>query len=232
MFHVKHARRKGTSYAKELALIEEILGRSLSTSERELWRAYMALFEEWSRRTNLVSAADRERWVERHVKPSLELGHRLGFPVSDVVLDLGTGAGFPGVPLALVYPETEFVLVDAKRWRVLFLDELVATLRLANVRVELQRVEDPDFQARWHGEFAIVLARAVADLRTLWLWSRSLLKEGGFLATVKGAEEAKEELRELRKECGEEVKVEEDVVDKRKGSLLVKVAKRRKEVVA
>ncbi len=233
MFHVKHVEMKGAKVSRRLALIEETLGRRLGPEERRAWAQYLALFEGWSARTNLVSAADRSRWVERHVEPSLELGKALGFPVRGTVLDLGTGAGFPGIPLALAYPETDFVLVDAKRWRVLFLEEVVETLGLTNVQVELERVESPAFQARWRRQFALAVARAVADLATLWEWSRELLRDEGFLASVKGAEEMEGELKELERQYGDEVAVEVEEMDAKKGSVLLRVGKRkRREVVA
>ena len=186
----------------------EALGAPFGENERALWARYVELFDRWARRTNLVSLRDRERWIERHVVPSLALLRVVPLRAGHTVVDIGTGAGFPGLPLALVRRDCQFYLIESRRWRVLFLEEVVQCLELSNVQVLGTRVEDQGVRELLARRCDRAVARAVADLATLWEWAGPLLKENGRLVAYKGRAEASREMARLVERTGESIAVE------------------------
>lgn len=145
---------------------------------------YISLLLEWNQRINLISPNDEERVAERHILESLAVLSAWPFSEKASVLDLGSGAGFPGVPLKIMRPDLVMTLLESRQKKTLFLNTVVRELPLANCRVVNARAED---LAKTSGEkFSIVIARAVADLKTLWEWSKPLLAEGGVLLAMKG----------------------------------------------
>ena len=132
---------------------------------------FSALLLEKNKVINLTAVTEPTEVVTRHV------------------LDVGTGAGFPGMPLAILCPETEFVLLDALRKRIDFLNEVIETLGLTNVTAVHARAED--FAKDSRASFDMAVSRAVADLRTLSELAVPMVKVGGFLA-MKAADCAEE----------------------------------------
>jgi 16S rRNA (guanine527-N7)-methyltransferase len=138
----------------------------------------------WNRRINLISRGDESHIVTRHFLESMGLLFVTHFPEGCRVMDLGTGAGFPGIPMKLVRPDLRLVLVESKRRKARFLREMVQTLGLHGVEVVLGRVE---CLGTTLGTFDFVVSRAVADMLTLARWSRGfLVSTGGKLISIKG----------------------------------------------
>jgi len=158
----------------------------VSAQQASALAQYVKLLEKWSQRTNLISLRDQRRLVRRHITDSFAFSQIAVIPPGVSVLDLGSGAGFPGIPLAILREDLQITLLDSKRMRTLFLREVVEHLRLAHARVLCDRVEALDGQ----GSFAVVTARAVAAVEQLWEWSWPLLQPGGRLVIQKGREEA------------------------------------------
>ncbi len=148
-------------------------------------QTFVDLLESWNRRINLVSKNDVLRIVSKHIKESLEIDRFSLLDGCKTALDLGSGAGFPGIPLAITHPEIQFTVLDSIRKKTLFLHETVETIGLTNVRVLCDRVEN---QHPSSVRYDVVLSRAVAELDVLWQWSRPLLKVGGRLVAVKGGD--------------------------------------------
>jgi len=146
-------------------------------------REYVRLLLEWNQRINLISPNDEDRIAERHILESLAVLSAWPFPENASVLDLGSGGGFPGVPLKIMRPDLTTTLLESRQKKTLFLNTVVRELRLENCRVVNARAEEISGQ-----KFSIVIARAVADLKTLWEWSRPLLISGGVLLAMKGGE--------------------------------------------
>lgn len=174
------------------ALIHLCASAGLSEEQGAGLRRYVELVERWTSRCNLVSKNDLNRIVAKHVADSWNFTRVPGLQAGVRVLDVGSGAGFPGVVLALLRPDVSVTLLDSRRQRTLFLREAVEQLGLANAQVLCQRVEGlqnsmPDF-------FDLVTARAVAGLEELWQWARPLLRHQGFLVTQKGLQEEIEQL--------------------------------------
>jgi 16S rRNA (guanine527-N7)-methyltransferase len=159
----------------------------LTDQQRLLLARYIDLVEEWNQRNNLVSANDLFRIAERHLPDSWNFCQQKAIPSNAQVLDLGSGAGFPGVVGAVLRSDAVFTLLDSRRMRALFLKQAVTELRLTNAQVLCQRAES--LTGTHAGFFDVVTARAVAGLEELWGWAHPLIKPSGHLVTQKGREE-------------------------------------------
>ncbi len=140
------------------------LGLPLGAEEYERLLVYYAELAKWSRRINLIARDTPERQIiENHFLDSLTLLPLLQEQESDSVhlLDVGTGAGFPGLVLATVMPEGRFTLVEPRQKRVTFLRHLIRTLQLTNTEVVADRIEP--HTAAWQGRFSYITSRAVAE---------------------------------------------------------------------
>jgi 16S rRNA (guanine527-N7)-methyltransferase len=142
------------------------------------------LLAEWNARFNLTAITEPVSVVHKHLLDSLTVQPWVNGPR---VLDLGTGAGFPGLPLAIVNPALEFVLLDSTAKKLAFVREAARTLGLENVSAVHARAE------RYSGpRAATVIARAVGDLARLCGWSEGLLAPGGSLVAMKGRHPGRE----------------------------------------
>ncbi len=135
----------------------------------------------WNEKINLVSRKDIRQLMLHHVVHSLAPLHCRHFHDGVRVLDLGTGGGLPGLPLAIAYPEVSFHLVDSIAKKIRVVDALVRTLGLRNVEVACARAETLPV-----GGYDRVVTRGVAPLAKLWGWAAPLLREGGELIAYKG----------------------------------------------
>jgi 16S rRNA (guanine527-N7)-methyltransferase len=100
-----------------------------------------ALYEEWNSKINVISRKDIEQLYERHILHSLAIAKIIQFKPGTTVLDVGTGGGFPGIPLAILFPETSFLLVDSIAKKIKVVNEVASALNLQNVKAEHLRVE-------------------------------------------------------------------------------------------
>ena len=139
------------------------LGVAECPSEADNLLRYSEILREKNKVMNLTAITDPTEIVTRHFLDCAALAPYM--PQDGRVLDVGTGAGFPGMPLAILCPQTEFVLLDALRKRIDFLNEVIAELGLTNVTAVHARAEDYARDNR--GTFDLAVSRAVADLRVL-----------------------------------------------------------------
>jgi 16S rRNA (guanine527-N7)-methyltransferase len=146
--------------------------------------AFLNLLEQWNRVHNLTGIRDRTELIERHLAESLALEPYLRGPR---IADIGTGAGLPGLPLAIVLPAMQFTLIESRRKRVNFLRHVVLTLALDNVTVARGRAEELSLVP-----FSTVLARAVAPPAELLDVARPLIAPGGRLVLLTGASRGRE----------------------------------------
>lgn len=156
------------------------------------------LYREWNEKINVISRQDIENLAERHVLHSLAIAKVIQFQDGSEILDLGTGGGFPGIPLAILFPNANFVLVDGTGKKIRVVEEVAKALGLENVTAIHGRAEE----IKMNGHFDFVLTRGVATLDKLLVWSQKFLKKkhihilpNGILA-LKGGNLAAE-IREL-----------------------------------
>ena len=136
--------------------------------------AYVRLLERWNRTFNLVSRKDMDRVVARHLLDSLSV---LPWLTGRRIMDLGSGAGLPGIPLALACPDLSFTLLDRSSRKIRFLTQVIGELDLANVFVRCQNVEAGSGEEK----FSTITARAVAPATEVWGLIRDRLEVGGRL---------------------------------------------------
>jgi len=135
-------------------------------------RALKGLYEKWNARINVISRKDMDHFYEHHVLHSLAIAACFECTPGMQVLDLGCGGGFPGIPLAIFFPETEFLLADSINKKLTVVKEVSAAIGLNNITTLHTRAED--IRDR---RFDAVVSRAVAPLNKLWQWSRPLLRK-------------------------------------------------------
>ena len=145
----------------------------LAPAQQEQLARLVPLYTEWNAKINVISRQDIENLEERHILHSLAVAKVLTFKPGARLLDLGTGGGFPGVPLAIFFPDTEFVLVDGTGKKIRVVQEVAEALGLQNLTARHSRVED----LKMNGQFDFVLSRGVAPLDQLLRWSQPLLKK-------------------------------------------------------
>lgn len=148
------------------------LGVALRSEQATALCAFADLLVRWNARSNLISRGDEKRVLSRHLLDSLSLAPLLQLPR---VLDVGTGAGLPGLPLAIACPQAEFVLMDRSERRLRFVRHAIAELGLANASV----CEADLATYRAQPLFDTVISRAVAAPAELWPMVRGLLADGG-----------------------------------------------------
>jgi 16S rRNA (guanine527-N7)-methyltransferase len=130
-----------------------------------------AVYQEWNAQINVISRKDIGSLYEKHVLHSLSIAAVFNVPPGSSVIDIGTGGGFPGIPLAIFFPESRFQLVDSIAKKLKVVDAVADALSLTNICTEHIRAEE--IKGR---KFDIALSRAVAPLKDLWTWSRPLLR--------------------------------------------------------
>ncbi len=155
------------------------LGLALPDGAEAKLLAYLALLDKWNRVYNLTAVRDPERMVGHHLLDSLAA---VPYFNSGAVLDVGSGGGLPGIPLAIARPELQVTLIDSIAKKTAFLLQAKAELGLGNVQVITSRVED----FRPEAPFDVITSRAFSDLKEFVSLTRHLLKPGGRWLAMKG----------------------------------------------
>lgn len=159
----------------------------------------LPLYEEWNSQINVISRKDLDQLYTRHVLHSLAIHKFLQFAPGSRILDIGTGGGFPGIPLAILNPEVNFVLVDSIGKKIKVVQEVSNALGLTNVTAIHERAE------KVKGPFDFVVSRAVAEMKLLLQWSHGKMSKKQInalpngLICLKGGD-LKEELKGLSKD--------------------------------
>lgn len=176
-------------YSQLVSLVEQT---DLSLSEHQLEQLvkYVELLDKWNKAYNLTSVRDPQEMLIKHIMDSLMVGQYIH---GDNLIDVGTGPGLPGIPLAIMFPEKQFTLLDSLGKRITFLKQVVFQLKLENVTPVLARVEEHQPEKSYDG----VLSRAFASLLDMISWCHHLIDDqsGRFFA-LKG-QLPQEELTQL-----------------------------------
>lgn len=170
----------------------------LSEVQKNQFAQLGGLYQDWNEKINVISRKDIENIYVNHVLHSLGIAKVMSFNKGAQVFDVGTGGGFPGIPLAILFPETEFYLVDSIGKKITVVKEVAAALNLKNVRAEQIRAEQVK------QKFDFVVSRAVTRMKEFYGWVRNSVKsnsthklDNGILY-LKGGD-LDEELNELKK---------------------------------
>jgi len=160
--------------------------------------AYMNRILEANQSINLTTITEKEEFVVKHLIDSLTAARLPYFKKSMKVVDIGTGAGFPGVPLAILFPSIEFCLVDAIKKKLQVINEVCSELQIKNVKTCHARAEDIGRDKLHRENYDICLSRAVADLSILSEYCIPLIKPGGLFIAYKGPKAEEEKKRSLK----------------------------------
>lgn len=171
------------------------LGISLEERQTEQFEKYFQLLVEWNEKMNLTGITEREPVYEKHFYDSLTIAEAVDLNKASSIADIGSGAGFPSLPLKIAFPHLKVTIVDALAKRIRFLDEVIAALGLDNVNALHGRAEEVARDAGHRDRYDVVTARAVARLSVLNEFCLPFVKTGGVFIAMKGTD-VEEELRD------------------------------------
>lgn len=159
---------------------------SLAPQQLEQFIRYFRLLEEWNRVMNLTAIVEAEAVAVRHFTDSLTVLPLLEKLGARTVIDVGTGAGFPGIPLKIACPSLSVTLLDALQKRVGFLQTVIAELELTDIQAVHMRAEDAGRDAQFRGQYDAAVARAVAPMPVLAEYCLPFVRVGGHFIAMKG----------------------------------------------
>jgi len=142
----------------------------LSDEQKNQIDQLFSLYEEWNQKINVISRKDLDQLYERHVLHSLAIAKFITFQPGSSILDVGTGGGFPGIPLAILFPEVKFHLADSIRKKITVVKEVAKALRLTNLTADHVRMEQVN------GKYDYVISRAVARTMKLFQWTHKKIR--------------------------------------------------------
>ncbi len=146
----------------------------LSEKQNEQFAQLLPLYQDWNSKINVISRKDMEQFYEHHVLHSLGIAKVIEFKPGTKILDVGTGGGFPGIPLAILFPETDFFLADSIGKKIKVVKTVTEAIGLKNVRAEQIRAEEIKEQ------FDFVVSRAVTELPVFYSWVRNKFRKQSF----------------------------------------------------
>lgn len=162
---------------------------------------YYEILTEWNKVMNLTTITDFDEVLEKHFLDSVSIANYVEFSETIRLIDVGTGAGFPGIPLKILYPHINVLLVDSLNKRVNFLNDVIGQLQLKNIEAVHGRAEELARKKEYRNQFDLCVSRAVANLASLSEYCLPFVKTGGIFAAYKSIEvdsEVEESKKALR----------------------------------
>ena len=170
--------------------IEEVSKLSITLTEKQLeqFRIYYEILVEKNKVMNLTGITEWDEVLEKHFLDSISLIRAVDLNQNLSVMDMGTGAGFPGIPLKIAFPNLKITLADSLNKRVLFLQEVIDTLELSDIEAIHGRAEDLARDKKYREQYDLSVSRAVANLSTLTEYCLPFVKLGGQFISYKSGE--------------------------------------------
>ena len=176
----------------------ESFGIQLTVQQKDQFFEYYRLLVQWNEFMNLTAITEMEEVMEKHFVDSLALSKAAEVGKIETLIDVGTGAGFPGIPLKIAYPHLRVVLLDSLNKRVKFLSTVIETLGLTNIQAVHGRAEDAARQKDYREQFDAAVSRAVANMASLSEYCLPFIKVGGVFVPYKSGN-IEEELKDAGK---------------------------------
>ena len=162
------------------------LGIILSDSQIEQLMKYKLLLQEWNNKINLTAITEEKDVITKHFLDCMTINNAIDMNKQKSVIDIGTGAGFPGLVIKIVFPNIEVTLVDSLNKRITFLEQVINELGLTEINCIHSRAEDLGNNSRYREGFDVCASRAVANLAVLSEYTLPFVKVDGYLMALKG----------------------------------------------
>ncbi len=188
------------------------LGITMTEEQGDKLLQYMYFVLHWNQKVNLTAITDEKEFLDKHIIDSLIIARLEEFKNAHTVIDIGTGGGFPGIPLSIIDPDKEFLLVDSLLKRVNIVQRGVSHLALKNVVLLHGRGESLKLEGAFKSGGDLVIARAVANMTKLSGYTLPNVKKGGYLIAFKGPnveKEVKEALPKIKKLGGKLIRIDD-----------------------
>lgn len=196
-------------FNKKLEEKLKLIDINISETEIENFKIYMELLLEWNEKINLTAITNEDDMILKHFIDSLTIKKYMS--ENEKIIDIGTGAGFPGIPLAIMNKNNEITLMDSLNKRIVFLNDVINKLKLTNVKAIHSRAEELARNKTYREKYDVAVSRAVANLSTLVEYMLPFVSVGGKCICMKGPnieEELKNAKNAIKELGGEIIKIE------------------------
>ncbi len=196
-------------FNKKLEEKLKLIDINISEIEIENFKIYMKLLLEWNKKINLTAITNEDDIILKHFIDSLTIKKYMS--ENEKIIDIGTGAGFPGIPLAIMNKNNEITLMDSLNKRIVFLNDVINKLKLTNVKAIHSRAEELARNKTYREKYDVAVSRAVANLSTLVEYMLPFVSVGGKCICMKGPnieEELKNAKNAIKELGGEIIKIE------------------------
>lgn len=183
---------------KQLSEVLDKLQIRYSEEMLEQFRQYMELILDWNEKVNLTSITDKSEFIQKHYVDSVVVCAYDQFKEAERIIDVGTGAGFPGIPLAILNPDKSFFLIDSLGKRIKIIREIAEKLQIDNVAFHHGRAEDLAHQSYHRESYDLCVSRAVANLSVLSEYCLPFVQVGGWFAAYKSSN-IQEEIKDSKR---------------------------------